>query len=94
MATTRRCAFCNCGERSLLGQGDLTRYDPTPGFNPFRRQVTRGTRSSGFDLDDRLLDKVTRPGSSRRSRAALKPTRYMTFTVCIQQIQGACLELL
>ncbi|XP_063282135.1 histone-lysine N-methyltransferase 2D [Pelobates fuscus] len=28
---TRRCALCNCGERSTQGQGELLRFDPTPG---------------------------------------------------------------
>ncbi|XP_040290054.1 histone-lysine N-methyltransferase 2C isoform X1 [Bufo bufo] len=26
------CAFCYCGERSLLGQGELKQYSPTPDF--------------------------------------------------------------
>ncbi|KAM4704791.1 histone-lysine N-methyltransferase 2C [Rhinophrynus dorsalis] len=26
------CAFCYCGERSLLGQGELRQFNPTPGF--------------------------------------------------------------
>ncbi|XP_059585189.1 histone-lysine N-methyltransferase 2C isoform X3 [Alligator mississippiensis] len=26
------CAFCYCGERSSLGQGDLKQFSPTPGF--------------------------------------------------------------
>ncbi|XP_063777929.1 histone-lysine N-methyltransferase 2C isoform X2 [Pseudophryne corroboree] len=26
------CAFCYCGERSLLGQGELKQFSPTPGF--------------------------------------------------------------
>ena len=78
----RRCAFCNCGERSLLGQGDLNRYDPTPGFNPFRRLATRdGTRSSALDLDDRAADKVTRLGLTRRSRSTVKPARFVVNLV-------------
>ena len=42
----------------MLGQGDLTRYDPTSGFNPFRKPVQkRGNRdmlsgvSPGPDAD-------------------------------------------
>ncbi|XP_063308761.1 histone-lysine N-methyltransferase 2C isoform X6 [Pelobates fuscus] len=26
------CAFCYCGERSLLGQGELKQFSPTPGY--------------------------------------------------------------
>ncbi|MBN3308112.1 KMT2C methyltransferase, partial [Amia calva] len=28
------CAFCNCGDRSLLGQGELKLFTPTPGYSP------------------------------------------------------------
>ena len=80
----RRCAFCNCGERSLLGQGDLNRYDPTPGFNPFRRPSTRdGNRSSTLDSDD----KVARLGSTRRSRSTVKPARFVVNLVFSDDIQ-------
>ncbi len=37
----RVCAFCNCGAKSLLGQGDLTTYEATAGFNPFKKQLVR-----------------------------------------------------
>lgn len=40
------CALCYCGDKSLLGQGDLTRYNPTPNFNPFRKSTPRSSRSS------------------------------------------------
>ena len=37
----RVCSFCNCGAKSLLGQGDLTTYEPTTGFSPFKKQLMR-----------------------------------------------------
>ena len=39
--TQRRCAFCNCGEGTQLGQGELTCYEPTSTFNVFRKTVKR-----------------------------------------------------
>lgn len=42
------CALCYCGEKSLLGQGDLTRYDPTVGFNPFKKPPLRARGSREF----------------------------------------------
>nr|XP_033787549.1 histone-lysine N-methyltransferase 2C isoform X5 [Geotrypetes seraphini] len=34
------CAFCYCDERSLLGQGELKQFGPTPGFvNPWKKNT-------------------------------------------------------
>jgi histone-lysine N-methyltransferase MLL3 len=49
----KKCAFCNCGDKSLLGQGDLKCYEPTLGFNPFKRQLTRTNIKPTFETDDR-----------------------------------------
>lgn len=46
------CSLCNCGEKSLLGQGELARFDPTPGFNPFKRPLQR-KRSMGEAEDSK-----------------------------------------
>lgn len=32
---SKLCALCNRGMETRMMQGGLTRYDPTPGFNPF-----------------------------------------------------------
>ena len=47
---SRLCAFCNLGDRSLLGQGTLTRYEPTPGFSPFRMEAAAARRKRTDDL--------------------------------------------
>ncbi|CAK8671690.1 unnamed protein product [Clavelina lepadiformis] len=69
------CSLCYCGEKSLLGQGDLTRYDPTPSFNPFRKPSSkfRSNRDSysghspGSDFSDRSAKSPSR-GRSRETR--------------------------
>ena len=35
------CAFCYCEPNSLLRQGNMVRYSPTPNFNPFRKPFVR-----------------------------------------------------
>ena len=47
---SRLCAFCNLGDRSLLGQGTLTRYEPTPGFSPFRLDSTQQRKKRTDEL--------------------------------------------
>uniref|UniRef100_A0A8C4T295 Uncharacterized protein n=1 Tax=Erpetoichthys calabaricus TaxID=27687 RepID=A0A8C4T295_ERPCA len=42
------CAFCYCGERSLLGQGELKRFGPTPGY----AEGTRPRRGTGQQKDE------------------------------------------
>lgn len=37
--TGKKCAFCWRGKKSSLGQGILTRCEPTAGFNPFRKTL-------------------------------------------------------
>lgn len=36
---SRICSFCNLGENSSLGLGELIRCDPSPGFSPFKRSI-------------------------------------------------------
>ncbi|XP_064643993.1 histone-lysine N-methyltransferase 2C-like isoform X4 [Lineus longissimus] len=55
------CSLCNCGERSLLGQGDMTQYEPTPNFNhvqAFKKLVAaKGTRRSSSETDKDIKEK-------------------------------------
>ena len=71
----RVCAFCSRGEKSLLGQGELMRYEPTPGFNPFRKQLSRNKRGLS-DVDDSGGRKGSQHLTWRRSRGPLKHQRY------------------
>jgi hypothetical protein len=69
----RTCALCIRGEKSLLGQGDLKRYEPTAGFNPFKRQVTRGgVKRALSDTDDSGGRRGQQHLTWRRSRGPVK----------------------
>ncbi|XP_035658286.1 histone-lysine N-methyltransferase 2C-like [Branchiostoma floridae] len=75
MGSDIRCAFCCCGERSLLGQGDMTRYDPTPGFNPFKRRIDRSQRSSTESAGDQNERSPKQHLTWRRQRGPGKSSR-------------------
>ncbi|XP_026093586.1 histone-lysine N-methyltransferase 2C-like isoform X6 [Carassius auratus] len=46
------CAFCYCGEKSLLGQGELKLFGPTPGYVPLHIQNRRGSSEKDDDYHD------------------------------------------
>ena len=69
------CAFCACGERSLLGQGDMDRYDPTPGYNAFRKSSLKSSKKPSADVEEKGLERGPKPLTSRRNRAPLKTGR-------------------
>ncbi|XP_051538392.1 histone-lysine N-methyltransferase 2C-like isoform X2 [Myxocyprinus asiaticus] len=52
------CAFCYCGEKSLLGQGELKLFGPTPGYVPLHIRNRRGSSEKDDDYhdDDNDLD--------------------------------------
>jgi len=69
----KKCALCNRGEKSLLGQGDLKRYEPTPGFNPFKRQLTRaGAKRALSDTDECISRRGQQHLTWRRARGPVK----------------------
>lgn len=45
------CAFCYRGERSLLGQGELKMFGPTPGYVPLHIRNRRGSSENDTDVD-------------------------------------------
>ncbi|KAJ8272620.1 hypothetical protein GJAV_G00091360 [Gymnothorax javanicus] len=66
------CAFCYCGGRSLLGQGELKTFDPTPGYAPPRRPD--GTGSSDDCGKENAAQNSSRLGSGAlRTRSSLTP---------------------
>ncbi|XP_033732984.1 LOW QUALITY PROTEIN: histone-lysine N-methyltransferase 2C-like [Pecten maximus] len=66
------CSLCNCGERSLLGQGELGKYDPTPGFNPLKKTLGK-SRNKTPEFDERTTsEKGPKPLTWRRHRGPLK----------------------
>ncbi|KAG5268701.1 hypothetical protein AALO_G00215440 [Alosa alosa] len=48
----RLCAFCYCGERSVLGQGDLKLFGPTPGYVPLHIRNRHGSSEKDDDYHD------------------------------------------
>ncbi|GAB1600281.1 hypothetical protein Ahia01_000305800, partial [Argonauta hians] len=74
LSNGRTCSFCNCGENSLLGQGVLSKYDPTPGFNPFKRILQRARRTSS-EMDEKGNDKNPKHLTWRRPRGPSRPAR-------------------
>ncbi|XP_048237798.1 histone-lysine N-methyltransferase 2C-like isoform X4 [Haliotis rufescens] len=79
------CAFCGCGEKSLLGQGELHRYEPTPGFNPFKRVLTK-VRRGGPEYDEKGREKSPRHLTWRRRRGPPKEGRTSpTDAMCLHR---------
>ncbi|CAL1526048.1 unnamed protein product, partial [Lymnaea stagnalis] len=68
------CALCNCGERSLLGQGDMWKFEPTPGFDVFKLPEPKSLRESE-EVDTGGKSKGPQPTTWRRSRGPLKSGR-------------------
>ena len=67
------CAFCSRGEKSLLGQGELTCYEPTSGFNPFKRQLSRiVTRRALSETDEITGRRGQQSLTWRRTRGPLR----------------------
>ncbi|XP_052804919.1 histone-lysine N-methyltransferase 2D-like isoform X3 [Mya arenaria] len=65
--STKMCSFCGCGRKSLLGQGELCLYEPTPGLNALKRPLPRLSRKPG-DSEERGPDRGPKPLTSRRQR--------------------------
>uniref|UniRef100_A0A8C6ZD04 KMT2D methyltransferase n=1 Tax=Nothoprocta perdicaria TaxID=30464 RepID=A0A8C6ZD04_NOTPE len=62
------CAFCYCGDRSSLGQGELKQFSPTPGYvAPWRKQPP--ARSEGGDGPDGAGERPPSAAAPRRQRA-------------------------
>lgn len=76
-STGRLCALCNCGEKSLLGQGEIFQFEPTLGFNPFKR-VLKSRRGSG-DGEELSREKSPKHLTWRRPREAFKGSRWVLY---------------
>uniref|UniRef100_A0A2K6EMQ7 Histone-lysine N-methyltransferase 2C n=1 Tax=Propithecus coquereli TaxID=379532 RepID=A0A2K6EMQ7_PROCO len=78
------CAFCYCGEKSSLGQGDLKQFRVTPGFIlPWRNQP-----SSKKDIDDNsngTYEKIqnTAPRKQRGQRKERSPQQNIVSCVSV-----------
>lgn len=72
----RVCSLCNLAERSLLGQGDICRYEPTPNFNPFK-ETSKMEKKLNPDSDEKEIEKEPKPLTWRRNRGPMKGTKYV-----------------
>lgn len=65
------CAFCNLGERSILGQGDLLRIEIPEGFDPVA--VSSGLTVKSKTEKDSSNEKINKQGfSCRRQKGSAK----------------------
>ena len=79
----KKCALCNRGEKSLLGQGELKQYESTPGFNPFKRQVTRAGAKRALSDTDEMSRRGQQHTTWRRTRGPVKQqSRYWIVHSC------------
>ncbi|XP_062424789.1 histone-lysine N-methyltransferase 2C isoform X2 [Rhea pennata] len=68
------CAFCYCGERSSLGQGDLKQFSPTPGYIiPWKNQPL--PKSEGSDSADGACERTPRQNAVPRKQRGHKKSR-------------------
>ncbi|XP_052230616.1 uncharacterized protein LOC127844448 isoform X3 [Dreissena polymorpha] len=63
----KMCSLCGCGKKSLLGQGPLLLYAPTPGFN-FRKPLPKSLKGASGEAEDKALEKGPKPLTQRRQR--------------------------
>ncbi|XP_059154742.1 histone-lysine N-methyltransferase 2C-like isoform X4 [Physella acuta] len=68
------CSLCNCGERSLLGQGEIMRFDPSSEFDVFKLPEPRTVRDND-DVDPGGKSKGPQPSTWRRCRGSVKTGR-------------------
>ena len=71
----RVCSLCNLAERSLLGQGDICRYEPTPNFNPFKQNLSKLEKKFSPDPEEKEGEKGPKPLTWRRNRGPMKGSR-------------------
>lgn len=63
----KMCSLCGCGKKTLLGQGPLLVYDPTPGFN-FRKPLPKSLKGASGEAEDKAQEKGPKPLTQRRQR--------------------------
>ena len=78
----KTCALCNLGERSMLGQGELMRFEIPNGFDP--HSVSKGLIISSRSEKDNSSDRSPKQNnfSSRRIKGAkVKYDQYFHLTI-------------
>ena len=64
------------------GQSDLNRYEPTPGFNPFKRTLPQRRKHADAASDDVTGDD-RKASSSRRKRAPQRDARFASDVILL-----------
>ena len=64
------CAFCNRGDKSLMGQGELLRFEPTPDFKPSKKPLDKQKVTE--DNRKKSLQVSAQASTCRRSRNLAK----------------------
>lgn len=73
----RMCSLCNLAERSLLGQGDICRYEPTPGFDPSKQTLSKLDKKFSPEPEEKDGEKGPKPLTWRRNRGPVKGIKYV-----------------
>ncbi|MGH0171528.1 UNVERIFIED_CONTAM: hypothetical protein FKN15_061519 [Acipenser sinensis] len=77
------CAFCNCGERSLLGQGELKQFSPSPGYTMPRRSQCRTKRDSTGSNEGEGNSRPKLNSTARRQRGQKKDASPRSAVVSV-----------
>uniref|UniRef100_A0A8C6Y6L9 Histone-lysine N-methyltransferase 2C n=1 Tax=Naja naja TaxID=35670 RepID=A0A8C6Y6L9_NAJNA len=76
------CAFCYCGERSSLGQGELKQFSPTPGFiAPWNNQPLNINET--VDSNDTIDESIPRQNPVLHKARGQKKEQNITTCTCI-----------
>ena len=67
------------------GQSDLNRYEPTPGFNPFKRTLPQRRKHTDAATDDVTGDD-RKASSSRRKRAPQRDSRFASDVILLIRV--------
>ncbi|XP_075068243.1 histone-lysine N-methyltransferase 2C isoform X3 [Mixophyes fleayi] len=83
------CAFCYCGERSLLGQGELKQFSPTPGFLLPWNTLTENNVPDGNDGTCKSIGKSAKRGHQKIISSELNATKTNGSTQTASDDQGS-----
>ncbi|XP_077347298.1 histone-lysine N-methyltransferase 2C isoform X4 [Lithobates pipiens] len=83
------CAFCYCGERSLLGQGELKHFSPSPDFILPWKTLTENRDPDGSDEIFKATGKTTKRGHRKIKSPQHNVTYASVGTQTASEEQGS-----